>query len=93
MQRTETPDPFSGLEANHPAVGEFLLQNSQSAGVIGMMESRDQDDAIGDVKIGIAGGQALALVLDKAGHGQLHDSKIAVMLVSRRANPAQVIAQ
>ena len=70
---TQAPDQRLTGEAKDAAIWEDLLQNHQGALVVGMVVGGDQHNPIGNVKVGIAGGQACGWRPDRARHGEWYD--------------------
>ena len=59
--------PTTGLSVNKSA------QYSQRDAVVWVVEGGDDDGGVADVKIGVAGGQTIAVVKNRRGHGQGHN--------------------
>ena len=73
MERSQAEDEVDAVDADDLAAGEELGQGVQGDAVGGIVEGRDQDEAVGDVEVGVAGRQPLAVEDDRPGHGQGHD--------------------
>jgi hypothetical protein len=58
-----------------------------------MAEAGHEHDAVGDVEIRVAGGQALALAFDAAGRRQLNDVPGSARRVAHGGEPRAVLAQ
>ena len=69
----QSPNQITAIDADHLPAGKALLQD-----VDGLLVSRtavggDEDYGVGDVEVGVTGGQALAVEIHRLGHGELHD--------------------
>ena len=66
------------------AIGKELGQGIERDAVGRIVEGRDEHQAVGDVEIGVAGRQPLAVEDDRPGHGQLDDAQRLSILVACR---------
>ena len=73
MEGAEAPDEIDGVDADDVAVGEAGSDGVEGVTVVGIVEGGDEDEVVGDVEVGVAGGQALALEGDGRGHGEFDD--------------------
>ena len=96
MDRAQTQDQVGTRQAEHPAVGKQTLEDVQSAPVVRLVIGRDQDQAVGNIKIGVAGRQPGAVRIlgqDRFRHRQADDRQPASGLVGRGPQPSQVVLQ
>src|SRR5437660_1790754 len=93
MEGAEAPDQFGGINAQNAAVWKSFLQDGQGLGVVGMTISRDQDNLVGDVKVGVARGKALAAIFNDSRHGQLDNIQWPPVLIAHQAESPQILAQ
>ena len=54
-------------------VGKQRGDDVEGVAVVGVVEGGDEDERVGDVEVGVAGGQALAFEEDGRGHGEFDD--------------------
>ena len=76
MKCTETPDEVGGVEGDNRTGRKTILQNSLGAVVVYVAEGGQEDDLVGDVKIGVTGGEVFVLENDGRRHRQLNDAQI-----------------
>src|ERR1700687_5814066 len=93
MHRAEAPDQVSGIYSRDVTVGKQVSQNVQCDAVVGIVEDRRQHDAVGDVEVGIAGGQAASFKNDGYGHGEFYDSQGLAVLIGGGTQAANIFAQ
>ena len=75
MEGAEAPDEVYGVDADDVAVGEAAGYGVEGVAVVGIVEGGDQDEIVGDVEVGVAGGEALAREDDWGGQGEFEDLK------------------
>src|SRR6185503_8601179 len=68
MNSAQTPDQMRAINSDHAAVRKAALQNLAGDGVIGVTIGRYNYHPIGDVKVGVARGQALLVKIARARH-------------------------
>ena len=73
--------------------GKRLGQDIEGDAVGRIIECRDEHQSVGDVEVGIAGRQPLALEDNRPGHGQLDDAERLSVLVARRLQAAEVVLE
>ena len=73
MEGAEAPDEVYGVDADDFAGGEAGGDDVEGAAVVGVVEGGDEDERVGDVEVGVAGGEALAIEDDGRGHGEFDD--------------------
>src|SRR3954452_11330060 len=81
------------MDADDFARGEKSGDGVEGDAVIGVVEGRDQDQIVGDIKVSVAGGEALSAEDDRAGKRQVNDLQLAAMKVSGGAQAAQVFLE
>src|ERR1700730_16238616 len=93
MHRSKAPDQISGVDAYDLAIGEEVSEDIQGDAVVGIIEHRDQDDAVGDVKVRVAGGEPVLLENNGAGHRKFDDSEGLAILIDGGAQTSNVFSQ
>ncbi len=93
VQGAESPDEVAGINRDDFARGEKRCQRVQGDAVVGIVEDGREHDAVRDVEIGVAGGQAPPLKDDGTGHGKFDDVQRLARLVARAAETEKVVAQ
>jgi hypothetical protein len=73
VEGAEAPDEVDGVDADDLAGGEASGDGVEGDAVVGIVEGGDKDKRVGDVEVGVAGGQALAFEDDGRGHGEGND--------------------
>ena len=76
MQGAESPDEIDGMDADDFAIGKELSENSERDAVVGIVEGRDEDKAVGDVEVGVAGGEALIAEDNRARQRQFDEGEL-----------------
>ena len=61
------------MDADDLAGGEAGGDDVEGDAVLWVVEGGDEDERVGDVEVGVAGGEALALEDDGRGHGEFDD--------------------
>jgi hypothetical protein len=93
MDGAEAPDEVAAVNANDFTRGKKPGDGVEGHAVIGIVEGRNQDQIVGDIKIGVAGGEALSAKDHRAGKRQVNDPQLAAMEVSGSAQAAQVFLE
>src|SRR6476646_8228312 len=88
VNRAQAPDKVSAVDADDLTIGKQISQDIERVAIVGVVEGRNQNQAIGDVKIGVAGGQALSAEGDGAGKRQFDDLQLASLKVRGCAKTA-----
>jgi hypothetical protein len=65
----EAPDEIDGVDADHGTVAEELSQRAQGDAVIRIIEGGNEYGGIGNIEIGLAGREALAVEVKWRGRG------------------------
>ena len=73
--------------------GMTLGQRVEGQAVAGIIEGGHQHQAVEDVEIGVAGGQAVAAKDHRRGHGQMRRRAARFLLVGRGAKALEIFAQ
>ena len=81
------------MDADNLAIRKQIAQYIQRDSVIGIVEGRHQNQAIGDIKIGVAGGQSLSAEDHGAGKRQFNDLQLASLQICGGAQTPQVFLQ
>ena len=75
------------------SIRKQLGQDIECDAVGRIIERWNEHDSVGDVEIGIAGRQSLAVEDDWPGHGQLDDAEGLPILVACVLQPAKIICK
>ena len=81
MQCAEAEDQIAAGDADDFAAGEQACERVESYAIVRVVECWDDDEFVGDIKIGVAGGQALIIEINRRGHGERFDAKRAAVQV------------
>ena len=73
VEGAEAPDEVDGVDADDFAGGEAGGDDVERVAVVCVVEGGDEDERVGDVEVGVAGGEALAFEEDGRGHGEFDD--------------------
>jgi len=68
MEGAEAPDEVHGVNADDRAIGKQFRQRAKRDAVFRIVEGRDQHCRVGDIKVGVAGRQALAVEAERRRH-------------------------
>src|SRR6266849_647348 len=93
VQCAEPPDQISAVDADDLAVGEEVSEDVEGEAVVGIVEDGNENEAIGNVEIGVAGGEAASFEEHWAGRGEFDDGERLAILVGGGAEAADVFAQ
>ena len=66
VESAEAEDEVAAGDADDFAIGEKFGESVEGDAVVRIVEGGDDDDFVGDVKICVAGGEALAIEIDWA---------------------------
>src|SRR4029450_13258863 len=91
MQRSEAPDQIDGVNTDDLARRHHRRERVQGEAVVRIVERWYDDDPVGDIEVGVACGQALAIHHNWPREGERHDSKWTVHLTRRVFEAFQVI--
>ena len=75
MEGAEAPDEVDGVDTDDLAGGEAGGDDVERAAVVRIIEGGDEDEAVGDVEVGVAGREALTFEDDGRGHGEGDDAE------------------
>src|SRR5271165_6108113 len=81
------------MDAADCVLREDLGENAESFAVIGIVESGYQNDAIGDIEIGVAGGKPLFIKDYRRRHWQFDDFERLPVRTSSCLQPLQVLGK
>ena len=70
----EAEDEIAAIDGNDFAAGEKLREGVKSDAVVGIVEDGNKHELVSDVKVGVAGGQTLAVEKDGSGHRKRFDA-------------------
>src|SRR4029077_7693385 len=86
----QAPDKVATMDPHNLAAGKETSNDVECDPIIRIVEGRDQDKIVGDIKVAIAGGQPLSPEDDRAGKRQFDDFQLASLKISSSAQAAQV---
>ena len=89
----ESPDEVAGVDWDDLSRGEELCQRVEGDAVVGIVEDWNEHDAVCDVEIGVAGGEAALLEDDGAGHGEFDDRQRLGVLVGGGLESAEIFGE
>src|ERR1700738_509755 len=72
---------ITARDADDLAAGEKAGEGVESDAIVGVIERRNDHELVGDIKIGVAGGQALIIEINWRGHGKRFNSERAAVEV------------
>ena len=81
------------MDAYDLAVGETAGDDVEGVAVVCVVEGGDEDERVGDVEVGVAGGEALAFEDDGCGHGELDYFEGLVAEVAEAAEAVEVFGE
>ncbi len=93
MQGAEAPDEIAAGDADDAAVGEELAERVQGDAVVGVGESWDEDEAVGDVEICVARGEALVVENYGRGHREGDDTEWLAVLIGCGAEAGEIFVE
>ena len=93
MKGSEAPDEVYGVDSDDLASGETLGEEVEGVAVVGVVEGGDEDDGVGDVEVGVAGGEALVFEEDGFGHGEFADVEGLAVEVAGLAEADEVFGE
>ena len=93
MEGAEAPDQIDAVDADDFAAGEDFSQNVEGYAVVGIVKGGDEDEAIGDVEVGVTGGQTLAAEDDRARHEKLDKRELLAGGGARGLKTGEILGQ
>ena len=99
MDRAHAPDEWLTIDRNYTAVRKQTLESFDRSTVIGVTEDREKYDAVGNVKVCVAGRQSIeisstgACSTDSAGHRQRYDFERTPVRVGHGPEPREIVLQ
>ena len=93
VEGAEAPDEIDGVDADDVAGGEAGGEGVEGVAVVWVVEGGDEDALVGDVEVGVAGWQALALEDDRGGHGEFDDMERVAPQVAGGAEAIEVFGE
>ena len=70
VKGAQAPDQIGAVDPDDPPIRKAGSQDLGGERIVGVIETREEHDPIGDIEIGIAGRQTLSLIVERCGHGQ-----------------------
>ena len=89
----ESPDQIAGIDGDDFARGEQFRQRVQSDAVVGIIEDGDEDNAVRNIEVRVAGGKAALLEDHGTRHGKFGDGQGLAVLIAGGAEAAKILAQ
>src|SRR5579859_3617893 len=83
VEGAQAPDQVDGVDADDFARGEAGGDDVEGVAVVRVVEGGDEDERVGDVEVGVAGGEALAFEEDGRGHGEFDYVERLALLFAR----------
>ena len=77
VEGTEAEYEVGGGDADDLAVGKELGEFVEGEAIFGVVEGGYEYQLVGDVEVGVAGGEALAVEEDGFGQGEFFDAEVA----------------
>jgi len=93
VEGAEAPDEVDGVDADDVAGGKAGGDGVESDAVVGVVEGGDQDERVGDVKVGVAGGEALAFEDDGCGHGNRDDAEGLAVKIAEGVEAFEILGE
>ena len=93
MEGAEAEDEVAAGDADDLAVWKQTRQLIQCDVIAGIVKSGDDYGFVGDVKIGVAGGEALAVEIDGRGHRESFDAEGTAILVIHSLQQREIFFQ
>jgi len=84
VNRAKTDRKFTGRDRNHLALRKQAAQGAKRDRVVGAIEGRHENRAIGDVEISVRSWQPCTPIIDRGRHRQSLNLKRAAVLVAHR---------
>ena len=92
MEGAETPYEVYGVDAYDVAGGEAFGDDIEGVAVVAVVEGGDEDEVVGDVEVGVAGREALALEDYGRGHGEFDNvERLTLTFASAVAGRAETV--
>jgi len=80
VECAEAENQIHGVNADDGPRGEQFGQDAECATVERIVEGGHEHGGIADIKVGVTGGEAEALEVERAGHGQTDDMRASTVL-------------
>src|ERR1017187_6801706 len=93
MEGAEAPDEVDGVDADDFAGGKAGGDDVEGVAILRIIEGGDEDERVGDVEVGVAGGEALAGKVDRRGHGKLDDLERLAAKAAEAAEAVEVFGE
>jgi hypothetical protein len=82
VEGAEAEDQVTAGDADYFAVREELGEGAEGVAIVRIVERGDDYEFIGNVKVGVAGGEALAIEINWTGHGErFYAERVAVLIL------------
>jgi hypothetical protein len=93
VEGAQAPDEVDGVDADHFAVREATGDDVEGVAVVAVVEGGDKDERVGDVEVGVAGGEALAFEDYGRWHGEFDRVEGLVFEVAEAAEAVEVFGE
>ena len=81
------------MDTDDGTVGEAVGDDVEGVAVVGVVEGGDKDERVGDVEVGVAGGEALVVEGEGRGHGKLDDVEGLASQIAEAAEAVEVFGE
>src|ERR1035441_9783239 len=93
MEGAEAPDEVDGVDADGFAGGKAGGDDVERVAILRIIEGGDEDERVGNVEVGVAGGEALAGKDNRRGHGKLDDLEGLAAQVAGGAEAVEIFGE
>ena len=82
VDAAEADDEVGGFDGDDLAVVETFFEDLECVVVLGRAEDGDEEDVVGDIEVGVAGGAASEyFMVDAVWHGEIDDVEGMAVLI------------
>src|SRR5438034_10690308 len=93
MDCAEAENEVAAVNGNDLAVREKFGESVEGHAIIGIIEDRDENKFVGDVKVCVAGGQALSVKKNWRRHGKCFDPEQFAVLIFHGLEERKIFLQ
>ena len=93
VEGAQAPDEVDGVDADDFAIGEAAGYDVEGVAVVAVVEGGDEDERVGDVEVGVAGGETLVGEDDGRRHGEFDDFEGLVFEVAEAAEAVEILGE
>ena len=77
----EAEDEVAAIDVYDFAIRKMFGDDVECHAIVGVVENRNEDKFVADIEIGVAGGEALTVEIDRRRHGKFFDAERLAVLV------------